>query len=282
MRIVLKTLLLGFCFITSLSFSSSNSLNENGSMHVFESLDLSIRSSSSMQFTLVNYERIGKRMMKGKQKVSLIPSPFQCYILMIEPGDSEELVYAGERYSNFVIYEPNGFPYIQLELDPKGSLMRKNNHHTIFDLGFGKMMEILKFHMHASSYEMSIDELRIDRKDIQKLSIEFTNFSYSKIVIKQKESLSDLANRMMLNDYMLYEINGIGLTDQLKVGSNILVPSAYAKKIELYIDKASGYPVSQIIFDDKGLYEKYEYSDLVINSFIPESRFKSENLGKSL
>lgn len=282
MKTIFKSIVVSLLVLLIQSFSSSRIFDEAESNSIFTSLDSKIASINTMQFTLVNHERIGDRMMKGKQKVSLITQPFQCHIVLIEPGSGEELVYSGAKYNNFAIYDPNGFPYVQLELDPHGSLMRKNNHHTIFDLGFGKMMAILKYHMKNASYTLKVEEVKINGEDVQKLSVEFVDFSYKRVSIDKKQTLSAFADSKMLNDYMLFELNKIPISDQLKVGSSIVIPSAYAKKIELYISKESGYPISQLIYDDKGLYEKYEFSDLVINFPIPEKRFNSENLGKSL
>ncbi len=282
MKILTKYLLLGTIFILSLSFSNSNPLSESEANLVFNRVVKSVNSIQTMKFTLNNEERIGKSMMKGTQKVSMNVDPFQCHITMIEPGKGEELVYAGKKYDYQAIYEPAGFPYFQIELDPYGPLMRKNNHHTIFDLGYGKMMSILQYHMKAGEYKMTVSEMLRGDKGVYKIEIEFINFKYYNLKIDRVEKLTAFANRLYVNDYMLSELNDIDLGDDLKVGSIIKVPNAYAKKIELYIDKANGLPLSQIVYDEIGVYEKYDFSDLKINISIPEKRFESEMLGKTI
>jgi outer membrane lipoprotein-sorting protein len=282
MRTVVKFFIPVLILLSSLSFSSSNEYSESDAKAAFKQLDNMVRSITSMEFTLVNSERIKNRMMKGKQRVSLTTQPFRCHITMIEPGNGEELIYAGAKYDYQAIYEPKGFPYMQLELDPHGSLMRKNNHHTIFDLGYTKMMSVLNYHMKNSPYIIDLSQMTLNAKEVQKMTITFSDFKYVSIRIDRKERLSELAERLTLNDYMLYELNNIDISSELKVGSTLIVPTAYAKKVELYIDLTTGLPMTQIVYDDKGVYEKYEFSDLRINFPISEKRFNSEMLGKSL
>ena len=280
MKTVSRYIFLSVIFALSLSFTASEAPNERDARDVYKRLNESVAAIKSMEFNLVNYERIGDVVLRGEQQVTLTTSPFQCYILMIEPNKGEELIYAGGKYDFRAIYEPNGFPYLQFQLDPRGDLMRKNNHHTIFDLGFKSMMKMLNFHMAESEYKLEVSDVVLENKQAYKLSIDFTQFTYRSFEIVKKESISDLAARLMLNDYMLSLLNDRDISDILKVGSEITIPSSYAKRIELFIDKKNGLPFSQKVFDDKGLYERYEFSKLVINRPVSDDRFNSEFLGK--
>lgn len=282
MNLACKSFILGFISFFILSFSSNNILPLEESQLVFSQLTEKINTIKTMEFILTNEERIEGSMLKGIQKVTMNTSPFQCHITMIEPGKGEELIYAGSKYKNQAIYEPSGFPYFQIELDPYGSLMRKNNHHTIFDLGFKKMMMILDYHMKSSAYKMTVTEMEMDKKKIYKIEIDFTNFKYYNLKVDRTETISDIAKRLFVSDYMLSVMNNVNYYDNLKAGSTIIVPSAYAKKIELYIDRSNGLPFAQVVYDDHGIYEKYEFSDLKINIPIPEKRYDAEMLGKTL
>ncbi len=55
----------------------------------------------------------------------------------------EVLWIAGANNGNAIV-NPGTFPYITLNLDPMGSIMRKNQHHTINELGMEYVGEILK------------------------------------------------------------------------------------------------------------------------------------------
>lgn len=282
MKLNLKGFLFAFIIVFGFAFSNREFNSEIESKIILERFESAVNSIQTLQYTLVNHERIGDRLLSGKQKISLTTSPFQCHIILLEPGKGEEIVYAENKYSNLAVYEPNGFPYMQLELDPYGSLMRKNNHHTIFDLGYGPMLAMLNYHLKRSPYMLSSTSLTMNGKSIQKLTIDFTQFSYNPFIPDKKESISELARHLMVNDYMLAEINKLELSSIVKPGQQIKVPSAYAKRIVLFIDTENDLPIVQVIYDEKGVYEKYEFSEILINIPIPEKRFNSEMLGKSL
>ena len=42
----------------------------------------------------------------------------------------------------------------------------------------------------------------------------------------------------------------------------IIIQSVYAKKAVVFIDKLNYFPIYQLIYDEEGLYEKYQYDDL--------------------
>jgi len=282
MKLNLKGLLIAVVLLSGFGFSTKDLNNEAESRVILDSFEVAVNSIQTLQFTLVNHERIGNKLMTGKQKVSLTISPFQCHIILLEPGKGEEIVYAENKYANQAIYEPKGFPYMQLELDPYGYLMRKNNHHTIFDLGYAPLMRMLNYHMERSVYVLSSSSLTMNGNRVIRLSVDFLDFKYDRVVLERKETISQLARRMMLSDYMLAEINKLEISTVVKPGQQIKIPSCYAKKIELFIDPEIGLPIAQVIYDEKGIYEKYEFSEIIVNIPISEQRFNSEMLGKSL
>ena len=56
----------------------------------------------------------------------------------------------------------------------------------------------------------------------------------------------------------------------------IKVPDAYAKLTILLIDKTVLLPINNKVFDDKGLFETYEYYNLQVNSPIAADEFAKE------
>src|SRR5690606_18453639 len=95
--------------------------------------------------------------------------------------------------------------------------------------------------------------------------------------IKDGENITDLAYRLNISDFMILELNK-NLVDyhSVKPGQQILIPNVYAKKTILYIDKKTFLPVVQIMHDQEGLYEQYEFSNLIINPKINDEEFKSD------
>ena len=80
---------------------------------------------------------------------------------------------------------------------------------------------------------------------------------------------------------MLLEINSDKVKNyhDVKPNQKIKVPNVYGNKMILYIDKDLFVPRAIKIYDDKGLYESYEYHDLLVNSKIPEEEFTKEYKG---
>jgi outer membrane lipoprotein-sorting protein len=67
--------------------------------------------------------------------------------------------------------------------------------------------------------------------------------------------------------------------NDVKAGDVIKIPNAYAKLTLLLIDKEYLLPVNNKVFDDKGLYETYEYYDLQVNSPIAPEEFTKNYKG---
>ncbi len=73
---------------------------------------------------------------------------------------------------------------------------------------------------------------------------------------------------------MILENNSnVSSYNDVKEGMVIQVPDAYAKLTLLLIDKELLLPVKSLVFDDKGLYETYEYHDLKVNAPIAPEEF---------
>ncbi len=74
-----------------------------------------------------------------------------------------------------------------------------------------------------------------------------------------------LENNPQISDY----------TD-VKAGQIIQIPDAYAKLTLLTIDKELLIPVNNKVFDDKGLFETYEYHNVIVNSTIAPEEFTKD------
>ena len=74
---------------------------------------------------------------------------------------------------------------------------------------------------------------------------------------------------------MIIERNpGLSLYDKLNAGSVIKIPNDYAARIELLIDQIEHLPVVIKIYDDHGLFEQYEYKNLITNLQWDKDEFK--------
>ena len=98
-----------------------------------------------------------------------------------------------------------------------------------------------------------------------------------KYTVKKNEKLSDIAKKLYLNDYSIMLLNSaIGDLDDVKEGQVIKIPNFYARKIEFYMDRATGLPLRQLIYDQNGLYEKYEMKSFLLNPVFKPEEFSPE------
>lgn len=93
--------------------------------------------------------------------------------------------------------------------------------------------------------------------------------------MEENETIRSIAQKKGIGEYMILELNDEldGFNDDLEEEQKILIPNSYAKNMELYIDKKTFLPVFQKIADDKGLYEQYEYTNVILNPIIPDKTF---------
>ena len=69
------------------------------------------------------------------------------------------------------------------------------------------------------------------------------------------------------------EKNNLGYGAKVNKGTVIKIPNAFAKKVEIYIDKENNLPIYQIVHDEKGVFEKFEFKNLKINPSLSSGEF---------
>lgn len=274
----LKFILLLLIVSTNLFSSNSDSLSI-----VLNRMFNEVDKLKSLKFVLRNSERIDGTMLSGEQFVKMYKKPLKCYILMLKPTPGAEVLYVDGKNNNLAIYNPNAFPYFKLNLDTYGSLMRKNNHHTIHEMGFDYIKSILEYIYSKDKSVFKYDGIRtISGKVYYKITVSIPNFSSENYCFNNDETILSVARKFRLSEYKILELNpdiddfAYGIQ-----GKNILIPNYYAKKLELYIDKNNFMPVIQNIYDEKGLFEQYSYQKLEINPVLPAIEFTPEYLGKN-
>jgi outer membrane lipoprotein-sorting protein len=97
-------------------------------------------------------------------------------------------------------------------------------------------------------------------------------------VVQNGENLVTIAYKLFVSDYMIMSVNSdIDGYYDVKPGQKIKVPNAYARKTFLFIDKETYLPVVQIMYDEKGLFSKYEFTDVKVNPKFSDVDFSKEN-----
>jgi len=233
-------------------------------------------SINSLTYVMNKQERIDGKMIKQVSYSKVELSPLKVYVRQIFPKEGVEVLYVDGPNKKALI-NPNGFPWINIKLNPTEGIMRNDQHHTIFQSGFEHVVSILQFL--CDKYASEIEEMIIyngivnyDGKTCHSISLDNPYFKYIDYTVLENEDIEDIAARYKLSEHMIVEYNkNIKDYDDVEAGQVIKIPNDYSPKMLLYIDAEEWVPVRMDVYDDQGLYEKYEYSEVNINpSFTPE------------
>lgn len=231
----------------------------------------------TLKFHLKCNERVNGKLLSTESQVKLNRSPRKIYIYLKGP----ELLWVEGKNNGNCIVNPAGFPYMNLSLDPMGALMREKQHHTIHQMGFEYFGDIIKSSMSIlenefDTYFKCTGTLNWNARECYFITAEYPDFKYTDYTVQKGENLTSIARKLKVSDFMLMEVNKAKNYNDVKAGQVIKVPNVYGKKMILYIDKDTYIPRVIKVYDEKGLFESYEYHDLQLNPKIAEEEFTKE------
>lgn len=240
----------------------------------------SIKKVKTVKFTVKALERTESGYLSAISEIKLQTSPRKLYFL--NPEKKIEILYNQGQLNNKCLVKPNVFPYFTLTLDPTGNLIRKNQHYTIHELGFDFISTTIALALSKEKNNISNSLSYIGKVDKNGLKCymlvyENKNFSYIDYKIEKKESIGLIAARLNVNDYMLRAKNNMyNDYGYVKSGTVLKVPNFYCRKGIFYIDEKTYLPISISIYDDKGLFESYDFYIHELNKPIPEAEFNKD------
>ncbi|MDH3242982.1 MAG: DUF1571 domain-containing protein [Saprospiraceae bacterium] len=233
----------------------------------------------SLAYQMNRRERLRGRIIAQSATVKLNRSPFQVYTRQKAPKEGVEVLYAEGQNNGKAIVNPNGFPWVNLRLDPLGKIMRKDQHHTILDSGYDRLISILEYlitkYGEESQTMMNLrGEKRWETHDCWVIEFTNPNFQIVSYQVKPGETVQSIADGRHINAYMILELNNhVDHYNDISPGQIISLPSDYCQQMELYIDKKRRVPLRFSILDHLGLYEQYEFSNLRIDPDFTSEEF---------
>lgn len=235
-----------------------------------------IQDVRTMRYKLNSKERVKGSILTATSHIKISElSPKKIYFKNPVKG-IEVLWVDGENKNDAYVY-PNMFPYVTMSLDPYKSIMRKNQHHTIFDLGFvfiGKTIanKILKTSDDLNKQFKLIGSVNSNGTDCYHVYYEYPDYKLIDYVVQKGETVRSISAKLNIGEYRIRERNPelLETFGYIKEGKKLTVPNNYSSKTILYIDKKTFLPLYILVYDDQGFYESYEYSELETNiSFKP-------------
>jgi len=246
-----------------------------------------IGNTRTLQYTFKSYERlIGGKEFYTEMDVKAVLSPIKIYAYTkSEPNKDVEVLYIQGQWENKAMVNPgNWLPNVKLS--PFGDRMRENQHHTLLDMGFGLLAGIIKNAIQRAdkerpgefdSYCRHEGDVTWNGRQCYKITIDDPTFAYVDYTVQEGDNIDNLAVRKFICGYLIIEKNpGVKNWGSLKPGMKIKMPSSYAKKTVLYIDKENNLPIVQIMHDEAGQFEKYEFYNLKVNPALKDAEFTPE------
>lgn len=243
-----------------------------------------IKSAKAYTYTMKGTERIlGKSEMRVTEvftKVNVSPKKIFARVVN-EPNKGTEMLYvAGER-ENKILVKSGWVPAIKLS--PFSSLLMKEQHHCLLSSGFGFFWKNVSEGVKRAEAQNEFDrvfriegEVNFEGRKCYKLVIEDPTYQVTDYVAVKGDNPYTLSQKLLIPEYFIQEANGIKNIDENLEGKKIKVVTSYAKKSVIYIDKQNYFPIYQEMWDNKGVFEKYEFKNLVVNPSFAENEFSSD------
>lgn len=234
-------------------------------------------------FTITIEERVFDKYLKSRHHVKLQTKPFKTYLKSEYPDKGAEVLYIEGANNGKALINPNKFPFMNVNLHPGSSLLRKNHQYTVAQMGFGHLYQILRGY-ERKEHEKFFQKLHVSKSTENNsefiLEIHNNEFGYMNYKVMKGETLTTIAEKFLLNDQMILALNpGCDYYDDVRPGQVITIPNSFGKRIVFYNDKKTGLPLKQIIYDDKGLFSKVEFTSFVLNPVFRDNEFSREFQG---
>lgn len=238
----------------------------------------------SMRVTIEAREHIADRYLAAVSAIKLTTNPVRVYL---KNQKGIELLYvAGANDGDAWVY-PAAFPYVTLSLNPQGSLMRRDQHHTVLQTGFGTIADLLKDSekLPDKSFYRSfryVGDTVFQRRTCYILRSDYPQFRSIAYKASANETPATVAARFGCGEYRILERNKLSIGERLSANQVVQVPNAYSKRTVILVDPKTFLPAAIAVYDDRGLYEQYNFLNAVVNQPIPAEEFTKKFKGYKL
>ncbi len=260
----------------------SAAANAQSVRNILDKMYTAIGSIHTMSYEMTSQERIGSRMEIRNSKFKIQVSPRKLYMKNKDSG--VELLYVAGWNSNQAYVNPNGFPWVNLSFDTNSPKVRNDGHHPVTHAGFSYLSTVMR-HTEKMILQSGLkveDLIKVagdvtwNGRSCTRIVMDDVSFKFITHTCTQSETLLAMCERLHISEFLVMEKNNLGYAAKVSKGMTLQIPSGFAKKVELYIDKANNLPVAQFIYDQKGLLEKYEFKNLVLNPKLEISEWTTQ------
>lgn len=238
------------------------------------------RGLKTLSYVMTKEERINGDMLEQVSFVKLNREPFKVYTKQLSPDEGIEVLFIGGDKTALI--NPNGFPWFNVKLDPHGSKMTKDQHHTIFDSGFDRFVSILQFLFEKYGNEIesmaTVKEITDDKgRACWLLAFDNPHYTITEYKLGENEDLLTISDCKFISPYKILTLNeDVDSYIDVSVNQVIKIPNDYSPKMTLLIDKQQLIPLEITVYDEKGLFEHYLFSKIKLDPPFKEIEFTPE------
>lgn len=249
----------------------------------FDRMMAAMRQVKTASFVLDINERIKGEMRHDQFVVKLNTNPYKAYVFSVTPNPGAEALYVEGENGGKAVINASMRLIPTLHLSPYHSILRRNHQFTLLHFGFEYVHDVCKGYLQKMGKRfyshLHIDEeVTFNNQKYIQLILQTDEFKWIPYTVQKGENLVAISKKLLVNDYMILENNPkVKNYDDVKEGQVIKVPTIFGKKIIFYVDKRSYLPMVQIVYDDKGLYSRIEYSSFVLNPVFTDEDFSKNN-----
>lgn len=275
--------LLVFTFATALKPKS-----ESQTRSIVNKMLSTLAAHKGSTYTMKSEERIvGMKTLRGGMILTKINNtPKKIYLKMVEePNKGTEILYVEGQRDNKVVVNPGKY-LPTLKLSPFSPLLSKDQHHTPLSSGFAIVGKIIEHGVKRADERGKFDEVFKYEGDVvwnnrncYKLVIEDPTWAITTYAAKKGEKMYDVALKFLIPEYSMVERSGVKNFEEDLGGKTLKIPTSYAKKSVMYIDKETNFPIYQEMSDEKGIFERYSFYNLVVNPAFKADEFTEDFSG---
>jgi hypothetical protein len=250
---------------------------------LIETMIDSVRNIRTQTFNVKSTERVDGHLLFAESFVKLNFKPRKIYFKNPEKG-VEVLYVEGTNKGNAVVHT-SSVPLMNFDLDPYGSMMRKDQHHTIFDLGSHYIASTIANTMLRAPKEFDkhfayAGLVTYNHRECHQVLITYPEYKYVEYTVLKNETVTSIAHKLNTSDFKIRYKNGLSsYFGTIKEGKKLLIPVPYANRAIVYIDKKTCVPMNVKVYDEEGLFESYEFSNMKINMTFSKDEFSKNYKG---
>ncbi len=257
-------------------FSASSHINAQPEpIDLLNKMIQNVKQIKTLKYHAIMNERIDGKMVLKDSHFKINVSPVKIYVSQSFIGIKLDALYVEGWNNNKLLVATVGFPWIKISLDPLGSRVRDNHHHTIFEAGYHYFANVIEQIINNRNNDITmlyLGQVALYGKSGYKIKITVNNYKIIPYTVKKGETLPEIARKNLINDYKILELNpSIKNYTDVKPGQIIQIPNMYASSLTLTLDKDTYLPMQIEIYDEKGIYAIYGYKDVIVNpTFEPD------------